>query len=72
MTKTFVFIYYHEKDNKVKALPLEQSELQNSVLLHSGWVHTATLDPCAWVEHLCNKSNVDGIINEIEELKKIK
>ena len=47
-----VFVY--SKNGIIKVLDL--SEAKNNTLLLEGWVHTATLDPCAYIEYLCNQS----------------
>lgn len=50
--ENFVFIY--SKDGKVKALNLEDANKKRQWYLSDGWKHTATLNPCEWIEYLCN------------------
>jgi hypothetical protein len=47
-----VFVY--SKNGIIKVLDLD--EAISNKLLQEGWVHTATLDPCAYIEYLCNQS----------------
>jgi len=47
-----VFVY--EKNGTIKVLDL--NEAISNTLLQEGWVHTATLDACAYIEYLCNQS----------------
>jgi hypothetical protein len=47
-----VFVYYKEKE--IKVLNLEDAKLQQYYLTENGWVHTATLDSCIFIEHLFN------------------
>ena len=47
-----VFVY--SKNGIIKVLDLD--EAISNTLLQEGWVHTATLDPCAYIEYLCNQS----------------
>ena len=47
-----VFVY--SKNGIIKVLDLNE-DLGNT-LLQQGWVHTATLDPCVYIEYLCNQS----------------
>lgn len=47
-----VFVY--SKNEIIKVLDL--NEALGTTLLQEGWVHTATLDPCAYIEYLCNQS----------------
>ena len=47
-----VFVY--SKNGIIKVLDLD--EAISNTLLQQGWVHTATLDPCAYIEYLCNQS----------------
>ena len=48
-----VFVY--SKNGIIKVLDLDKAK--NNTLLQEGWVHTATLDPCAYIEYLCNESS---------------
>jgi len=47
-----VFVY--SKNGIIKVLGL--NEAISNTLLQEGWVHTATLDACAYIEYLCNHS----------------
>ncbi len=60
---TTVFIY--SKGDKIKALNLEDSKEQHYHLINFGWKHTATLEACAYIEHLYNDKK------EIQDLKNI-
>jgi hypothetical protein len=55
MTKIFVY----SKDGVIKVLSNHNTfrlyeEEKN--LLSQGWKHTSTLDPCRFLEYLCNES----------------
>jgi hypothetical protein len=50
-----VFVY--SKNGIIKVLDLDLDKVKNNTLLQEGWVHTATLDPCAYIEYLCNESS---------------
>ena len=50
-----VFVY--AKDNKIAVLDLETAmNGKEEKLLNEGYIHTATLDPCRFIEYLCNDS----------------
>lgn len=50
----YVFVYV--KDGKIKALGMYKSLKKEKKLLEQGWIHTATLNPCVFIEYLCNSS----------------
>lgn len=47
---TAVFIY--SKDSRIKVLDNNTAIERHNELIKSGWTHTATLDPCLYIEHL--------------------
>ena len=47
-------IFIYAKDGKIKALNIEDASEKGQWYLSDGWKHTATLDPCTWIEYLCN------------------
>jgi hypothetical protein len=47
-----VFVY--SKNGIIKIFDSE--EVQDNMVFLDGWVHTATLDACAYIEYLCNYS----------------
>jgi hypothetical protein len=47
-------IFIYAKDGKVKALNIEDAKAQAESLIKDGWKHTATINPCIWIEYLCN------------------
>jgi hypothetical protein len=57
-----VFVY--SKKGIIKVLNLTESI--SNTLLQEGWVHTATLDPCAYIEYLCNESS--SIKDDVKKL----
>ena len=61
-----VFVY--AKDNKINVLPMEQALTDHNALIYVGWVHTATLDPCMFIEHLHNNCAPKDRNAEIIEL----
>lgn len=64
MTQTFIFIYARE--GKIKALSLEDTPSSEDNL--DGWVHTATLDVCKYLEYLHNDCKY--VKKEIKSLNK--
>lgn len=53
MTTIFVYAKY----GKVKVLDLETAlNSEEDKLKSEGYIHTATLDPCRFIEYLCNES----------------
>ena len=50
----YVFVY--AKDGKIKVLDMEKSLKLHNSLIEKGWIQTASLNPCIFLEHLCNKS----------------
>lgn len=62
-----VFVYY--KEEKIKVLTLEQSKSEHENLISIGWIHTATLDSCVYIEHLFN--NEDALYLTIKQLSQI-
>ena len=67
MENTFVFIY--SKENKIKALGLNDSIKLNDKLLAEGWVQTKTLDAAVWIEYLHN--NCGQVLEEVKSLTTI-
>jgi len=59
-------IFIFAKDRKVKALNLEDAKEQAEPLIRDGWQQTASLNPCEWIEYLCNDS--DNIEFEVANL----
>jgi len=50
-------IFVYAKDGKIKALDLETAlDGEEDKLKSEGYTHTATLDPCRFIEYLCNES----------------
>jgi hypothetical protein len=62
-----VFIY--SKNGEVKALSLNQAKEKEASLKNEGWKHTATLDPCKFIEHICNDIPVSEFNNVINSIK---
>lgn len=59
-------IFVYSKNKIIKVLDLD--EALNNTLLQQGWTHTATLNPCANIEYLCNKSK--SVQNDVKKLLK--
>ena len=52
---TTIFIY--SKDGVIKVLDFETAKKgEEHKLISEGWKHTSTLDPCRFLEYLCNES----------------
>ena len=63
-----MFVFVYSKDLKIKVLNLENSQKEHDLLIEQGWVHTSTLDPCVFLEFICNNCDGDDFINEMHEL----
>lgn len=59
-------IFIYTKDEKIKCLPLDEAKEQS--LDKKGYVHTATLDPCAFLEYLHNVADEDDVHTSINSL----
>jgi uncharacterized protein Smg (DUF494 family) len=67
MEDNIVFVYF--RNNEIKAFGLSDSRVNHDDLITAGWKHTATLNPCAWIEHLLNHSK--NIKKSVEQLRKV-
>lgn len=62
---TTIFVY--AKDGKIKVLNLESIiDGKEENLKNEGYTHTATIDPCRFIEYLCNESK--SVIADVEGL----
>lgn len=62
---TTIFVY--AKDGKIKVLGLESAlDGGEDKLKSEGYTHTATIDPCRFIEYLCNESK--SVIADVEGL----
>lgn len=66
-TQTFIFIY--SRKGEVKVLNVYDAAVFEQTKECKNWKHTATIDPCIFIENLCNRCNNEQIIEEIMELK---
>ena len=73
MPNQICFVYYNAEQNKIKVLNLDNDndKIQKNELLKSGWKHTATIDPCIWIEYLFNNAEDVDIIADVKELANI-
>lgn len=67
MNKAIIFIY--TKDNKIKALDVDEATKEHNDLLYNGWIHTQTLNACVFIEHLHNDCDNESLLNKIDSLK---
>lgn len=58
-------VYVFSKDGIIKCLSDDQ--VQHMELIDSGWTHTATLDPCLYIESLHN----DQVKNCLENVRSL-
>ena len=62
------FIIIYSKNKKIKALGVDAAKREGKGLLYDGWLHTATLDPCGYLEYLCNSSpNIEQDVYKLLE-----
>ncbi len=66
-TKTFIFIY--SRKGEVKVLNSYDSTIFEQTKERKKRKLTATIDPCIFIENLCNRCTDGQIIEEIMELK---
>ena len=65
--QTAVFVY--AKDGRIQALSHNDSLLNSEGLKREGWIHTHTIDPCVWIEHLHNSCGMKDVLKEIDSLQ---
>ena len=65
--KYYRTIFVYAKDGEIKCL--SPSEANTETLTSNGWVHTATIDPCIWIESLANGSNQSDMLDELQFTK---
>jgi hypothetical protein len=68
MEVNLVFVYYRQETKEIKVLNLQDAKSQNDELITKGWSHTATLDPCKWIEYLFNETEPEDVIAGVKEL----
>lgn len=61
-----IFVYF--KNNKIKILDMDCSKDEHIQMIEEGWKHTASLNPCIFIENLFNNSK--NIESDIKELSK--
>ena len=61
-------IFIYKKENKIKALSVNEALELNNKIKEAGWKHTSTLDPCRFLEYLHNNDNLYKAIKSIKEL----
>lgn len=66
-TQTFLYIYSRKGESKV--LNMYDNAIFEQTKERKKWKHTATIDPCVFIENLCNRCTDGQIIEEIMELK---
>ena len=50
-----IFLLVYAKHGKIKVINSEAGILQHDELLEDDWLHTATIDPCIFLEFTHNK-----------------
>ena len=66
-TQTFLFIY--SRKGEVKVLNSYDNAIFEQTKEFKKWKQTAIIDPCLFIENLCNRCTSEQIIDEINELK---
>ena len=66
-TQTFLFIY--SRKGQVKVLNSYNNAIFEQTKEFKKWKHTATIEPCVFIENICNRCTNKEIIDEINELK---
>lgn len=49
-------IFTYSKNGILKVIDDEATQNTHDELLLNGWIHTATIDPCVYLQYLCNES----------------
>lgn len=68
MEVNLVFVYYRQETKEIKVLNLNDAKSQNDELIQRGWLHTATINPCKWIEYLFNGTEPEDIIAGVRDL----
>ena len=68
MEVNLAFVYYRQETKEIKVLNLNDAKSKNDELIQRGWSHTATIDPCKWIEYLFNETEPEDIIAGVLEL----
>lgn len=63
------FVYAKEK--RIRVLNYKEANVNHHTLIEEGWKHTATLDPCKFLEHLHNECDNVDLITEMYYLSSI-
>lgn len=63
----FVFVY--AKDGVVKALNIDGSREHHKKLLDEGYVHTATIDACKYIDFIANCQEDKEILSTVKGLR---
>ena len=66
-TQTFLFIY--SRKGEVKVLNSYDNAIFEQTKEFKKWKHTATIEPCVFIENICNRCTNKEIIDGINELK---
>lgn len=61
-----VFVYH--KAGELKVLDTDDARKQHDKMMDNGWVHTATLNPCVFIENLFTLSDSE-IVNNVKSLE---
>lgn len=66
-------IFVYAKDGRVRCLSYSEANAEEAGLLEHGWQHTLTIDPCRWIESLCNgEQDPSDAMDELYFGKKVK
>jgi ABC-type uncharacterized transport system ATPase subunit len=63
-----VVVFIYAKDGRIKVLGLDDAYEQHDYLPSEGWVHTATLDACIFLQFLHNDCSLFEKIKQINKL----
>ena len=69
MENYFCFVYSHKEKKKIKVLTLLEAkdEVNQGELAKEGWLLSATIDPCKWLEYLHNECEPEDIVSEVKD-----
>ena len=69
LTHNQLFVFVYAKDGVVKALSIEESRNQHTKLLDDGYVHTATLEACIFINYIANCQDDAEILSVVKGLR---
>jgi len=61
-------LFVYSKDGKIKVLDYQSAKQLKNQMSKDGWLHTATLNSCVFIEYLANNEEYVDVINTLKKL----